>query len=130
MTRPSKSVSLKRLQGVLDRVPWLRGRRRDSPDFEKWLRDTQVAIGNTFGKDHLHEFERISFRVSTAGMTDSEKQDQYIAGLSLAEVIIQSMIDEIAEYWGDQETDTQEEQAPPRTREIFIVHGPGCRHEG
>lgn len=127
MRRPSKSVSLKRLNSVLERVPELKTLRHGTPEFQKWHRDARVAIGNTFGQDseHVKEFRGISFspRRVLGGAPSSEWQSAYTRGLSRAEVKIQSMIDEILEYWEDEEPGNQEDRVPPQTRKLFIVHG-------
>lgn len=128
MKRPDKSASLKRLKEVLGRVPYLKRLRHGANEFEKWHRDAGVAIGKTFGQDseHVTEFKQIRFHlpIMTTRTTDSEEQGWYTRELSRAEVKIQSMIDEIEEYWeGDQETGNQGHKVLPQTSEIFIVHG-------
>ena len=127
MMRPSKSVSLRRLKGVLGRVPELKALKRGALEFEKWRRDTRVAIGNTFGQDseHVQEFKSILFspRTVTTRTTESSRQDIYVRALSRAEVKIQSMIDEIVEYWEDQEAEAKGNRVLMHTRKIFLVHG-------
>ncbi len=128
MTRPSKAVSLKRLNGVLGRVPELKRLKHGAPDFQKWHRDARVAIGNTFGNDseHVTEFKGILFvpRYLSNRTTEAQWQDSYTRALSIAEAKFRSMIDEIEEYWeGDQETGNQGHKVLPQTSEIFIVHG-------
>lgn len=127
MKRPGKPVSLKRLNDVLGRVPKLKGLRHGDQEVEKWQRDARVAIGNTFGQDseHVTEFKEISFYLPFMSdrTTDSEEQDWYIRALSRAEVKIQSMIEEIQEYWEDDAAGAQGDRALPHTGKIFLVHG-------
>ena len=136
MKQPDKAVSLKRLQGVLDRLPDLQRKGLGAIEFEKWHRDAQVAIGNTFGQDseQLTEFlDKSSWLLDLVGRTtDSGPQDWYTRALSRLSMTIQSMIEEIAEYWEDEGADAQEakrstrgrrNRAPPQTRKVFIVHG-------
>ena len=49
MTRLLKNKAIERLQRALDRIPELQQLRRNSPEFQRWHRDTEVAISNTFG---------------------------------------------------------------------------------
>ena len=127
MTRPDKSVALRRLKSVLGRLPALKGLRHGAQEFEKWHRDVRVAIGNTFGQDssHLKEFKGLSFSLPflTDRTTDSQMQDWYARALTKAEVTIQSMIEEVAEYWEDPEANVLPDRVPQNTRRLFIVHG-------
>ena len=133
MDRPPKSKAIERLQKALDEVPQLKRlpRRDSSPEFEKWRRDTQVAIINAFGENsqHIGEFDRTMYfqMVLTPPTPDYEFQNHYITRLESAASVLKSMIDEIEEYWED------EQQAPPsfaaqedeqmNTKEVFVIHG-------
>ena len=137
MNRPPKSKAVERLRKALDAIPELKQLRFDSPQFEKWQRDTRVAISNTFGNElqHITDFNNIRFSflavLSLSGPSDSEYQTAYEAGLESAASVLESMIDEINEYWeDDNQTPTSSktrEDAQITTNEIFIVHG---RDEG
>ena len=125
MSPPRKSVSIKRLKGVLDRVSELKGLTRDAPEFEKWHRDARVAIGHTFGQDseQLREFKEISFVSLEDVVRGSDGRDTYFRALRRADQNIQSMIDEIEEYWEDQNPNVQKDRVPQDARKLFIVHG-------
>ena len=135
MNRPSKSKALERLQKVLGEIPELKKLRFDSPQFEKWRRDTRVAITNTFGNDspNITDFDKIHFSLSMffSDTPDSEFQAAYVNGLESAASVLESMIDEINEYWEEEnQTPTSSEiheKEQITTNEIFIVHG---RDEG
>ena len=137
MNRPPKSKAIERLQKVLDEIPELKNLPHGLPQFEQWRRNTRVAITSTFGNEsqHITDFNNIRFSFlavpSLSGPSDSEYQTVYEAGLESAASVLKSMIDEINEYWeNDNQTpisSESRENAQITTNEIFIVHG---RDEG
>jgi hypothetical protein len=50
----TKDEALKRLAQQVARVPALQELDRDSPEFRKWSRDTEVLIEQIFGSDTRH----------------------------------------------------------------------------
>ena len=86
----------------IEAIPGLNGRKEASPEFQKWKRDTEVAIERIFGKSgrHLTDFQRISFSPSVyySGMPANASEQRCQAGLAEARQILQSMIEEISEY--------------------------------
>ena len=50
MAQMAKSKAIERLRQVLDKVPELKGLSSSSREFEKWRRNAEVAISNTFGE--------------------------------------------------------------------------------
>ena len=135
MNRPPKSKAIERLQKVLDEIPELKNLPRESPQFKQWQRNTRVAITNTFGNDspNITDFDEIHFSLSMffGNTPDSAFQRAYVNGLESAESVLKSMIEEINEYWEDEDqTPTSSEiheNTQIITNEIFIVHG---RDEG
>ena len=129
---PHKGKSIERLQRALSTIADLRQTNYDSPDFDKWDRNTQVAIENTFGSQsrHIRDFTQIKFTpisISWSADRDRQLQEAHIAGLSSAASVLESMIQEIEEYWDD-----DDQPAPPSsmktseretTNEVFVVHG-------
>ena len=105
-----------------------------TPEFDKWHRDTEVAIERVFGEDsrHIRDFTNIVYEPQHANPTEPEEIDAYEDGLERAQSILQSMIDEIRLYWVE-EGDTK----PPQillgekgqkkgrsiNKRVFIVHG-------
>ena len=131
MDRPPKSKAIERLRKVLDEISELKNLPHGSPQFEKWRRNTRVAIINTFGSElhHITDFDNISFfSFSTSNFA---LQEAYVDGLESAASVLASMIEEINEYWEDEtQTPTSSEireDTKITTNEIFIVHG---RDEG
>ena len=138
MTRPPKSKSIERLQKALDEIPELKQRPRFSPHFKKWRRNTEIAIANTFGEEgrHVEHFSGISFVPWIVGSNtpDSEFQQSYVEGLESAASMIESMIDEIEEYWEEDRKQVQTFSNIKRdelinTTKVFVVHGRDLRNK-
>ena len=143
MARPTKAKAIERLQKALDAIPGLKQlpQRNSSPEFKKWRRDTQIAITNTFGDEsrHIQDFTTISYGLMVAAYGSERRMlfepdpypvrrdNMYVEGLDSAASVLESMIDEIEEYW------EEEPQTPPssavrenertNTKEVFVIHG-------
>ena len=118
---------MERLQGALSAIDQLKQLPRSSPQFEKWRRDTEVAISNTFRDKptNVNDFTNIEY--SSFYISPSGHQGVYVRGLESAAAVIESMIDEIREYWEDDDQSISAPSAGPNgpgiTNEVFIVHG-------
>ena len=98
MARPTKAKAIERLQKALDAIPDLKQRPHDSLAFPKWHRDTEIAITNTFGQSrHIIDFKNVSYGEHFFELGDRRRY--YSGGLDEATAVLQSMIDEIEEYW-------------------------------
>ncbi len=145
MSRPSKPKAIERLKNARAEIPRLKDMRRFSPKFEKWHRNTKIAIVNTFGEKnpHVGEFTNISYtpyvpriRLIRDGKivpsrSDSDYHESYLGGLVSAATLLESMLEEIEEYWEDEEQ-AERLNGPQRDEQIdmkrvFVVHG---RDEG
>ena len=130
MERTKKGKALERLRKALDEIAELKELSTDSPQFKKWQRDTRVAITNTFGSgsDHIKDFKAVRFH--SLSMYAS-REEAYAQGLRSAAAILESMIDEINEYWEDQSQELWSSGGHRNerinTKEVFVVHG---RDEG
>ena len=133
MPRPSKAIAKQRLQRALDEIPALKDLARGSQEFTKWRRDARVAIENTFDDSvfGVDEFNNIRY-FTLFGMIgqDDELEDQraYVRGLESASALLQSMVDEIEEYWEDDDQGAKSPAASAtpeqtNTNQIFIIHG-------
>lgn len=145
MARPTKAKAIARLQKALDAISELKQLPYDSPKFTKWRRDTRIAITNTFGDNsrHTSEFGTINYAPNNDPVVlalfskdrtrtpDSISQRAYVKGLDLAAQILESMIDEIKEYWEDENqtspSPAAQENERTNTNEVFVIHG---RDEG
>ena len=135
MTRPPKDKAIQRLQKALDTIADLKQRRSESSEFKIWHRNTEIAIANTFAEStrHVKDFTTIRYRPSaiTSFTTDSDYQRRYISGLERATAVLQSMIEEVDEYWEDDSltgvSKSDKKTSPKHLRDVFIIHG---RDEG
>ena len=141
MAQPRKTEAMRRLQVALEKIPDLKKSKRESHEFQKWHRNTRIAIENIFGtkSDHVKEFTKIVYYPVISGpilITDSTPDDKtrnhelheyYVNSLGRAATLLESMIDEVGEYWKDeaQEPTPYINSANGRTNtnEIFVIHG-------
>ena len=132
MPRLTKALAMQRLQRVLDEIPALKELRRGSPEFNKWQRDTRVAVENTFGESSskVDDFNDIGYKMGWAfsGTPESSFQRAYTRGLERAAAVLESMIDEIDEYWEEDNQEPTSSEAPnvpalARTNQVFVIHG-------
>ena len=129
---PSKSQAKDRIKRALDQIPELMQMDSGSQEFIKWKRSTQIAITNTFGdnKDHLREFDSIRF--TPIVLKADLFQGAYEEGLARAKATLESMLEEIEEYWPNDglalfPTDRSSASEQTITKQVFVVHG---RDEG
>src|SRR5580765_2474269 len=100
----------------------LDGKKESSPEFQKWNRDTEIAIERIFGKSrrHLHDLRKISFSpgVYYSGMPPDASESSCRDGLAAARAILQSMLEEIDQYGLDASTSDAPKQSPPVAAQI------------
>ena len=147
MALPRKAEAMRRLQVALDKIPSLKKSERKSHEFQKWHRNTKIAIENVFGvkSDHFKEFTIIryspriisgpvlipdstpDYKTRNHEYQEHEYQERYVYALGRAAILLESMIDEIKEYWEDeaQEPTSYIDSTSGRTNanKIFIIHG-------
>lgn len=108
-----KDEALLKLQRVIDEIPKLQQVHRKSPEVEKWKRDTRVVIERVFPShpNYVHDFDTVSYLPGSirradfrgrGGTSEAEFQTAYVKGLDKAKAILQSMFDEIQDYWKDE----------------------------
>ena len=91
-----------RLNTALDQIPFLRLQRHDSKEFDEWYRDTEVAIEHFFGSTskQVKEFTCIPYSLCfTTSYSDTNYQDDYLAGLDDAEVLLKSIKKEVTDFY-------------------------------
>ena len=136
MMKPTKAQAKERIQRAADEIPTLLSLPRCSQDFTKWHRNTRIALQNTFGKNsqHVGSFRRIRYSSMSfiVGAPDyqirADDQKAYESGLQRANAILESMIEEIEEYWQDDVQPPVVDRQPSvfealATNQVFIVHG-------
>ena len=131
MTNSSKSKAIERLKRARAEIPRLKDLPRFSTEFEKWHRNTEIAIERTFGKEgrHIKDFTSVSYSLSIVGTNtpDYKFQQRYKGGLESADTRLESMIEEIEEYWEDEDVarHSYSSQRDKRIdlKKVFVVHG-------
>lgn len=107
----NKSEAIGKLERLVIRAEPLKTQRRFGQDFEKWKRDAEVTIGHIFGEGSKQQKEFEGLRYSLIAMTtntpDSEFQSRYQKGVCSAIIILQSMIDEVQEFWNELKNDEE-----------------------
>jgi len=130
MEKKKAVEKLKRQQSLIDE---LKNKNDESPEFNKWMRDTDLAIKKIFGDNHDGHLRFINIqyhRVSSwaeAGRGVSHP-NQYWKGLEEAKTLLQSLIEEIEEYGTGEDEKTSSAGSAATTdlsdsRKVFIVHG-------
>lgn len=103
-----KHEAISKLENLKERAKPLLNMRSDSQEFNKWHRDTEVAIENVFGigTRHSKDFKEIRYSpyIFTVGAPDSEFEEANRNGIKSAITTIESFIDEIKEYWNEDES--------------------------
>ena len=113
----NKHDSIEKLRRQQKLIDDLKTKPSSSSDFEKWHRDTQVAIENIFGKEtrHLGYFNNISYTL--LGWEEDTPNIEFVMvyhrGLDRARSVLESMIDEISEYWKEQNNRAQISKPDP-----------------
>src|SRR5579883_575676 len=133
--RMPKATAIEKLNRSISQIDDLKKSYDGSPEFSKWHRDTEIAIENIFEPQsrHIKDFNDIEYTpsFSFSGMADAHYIDIYRAGLENARAVLQSMIDEIAEYWSNiNESDADSVKSASQTSrdlspggDIFVIHG-------
>lgn len=116
----TKDKAIEVLQRRLSRIDDLASQSWSSPAFEKWKRETEIAIEKVFGQNTRHstEFEKILYwpvplnprGVIVRGHSSEFEEIPHLTqdaaadrgrqrGLDQARVVLQSFIDEVEEFW-------------------------------
>lgn len=102
MKKEDAIEKLKRQIGLIDN---LKSQPRFSQDFTKWRRGTEIAIERIFGDNtrHIKEFKNISYSpfVATASTPQKTYEETFKGGLEKGRMILESMIQEIEDYWDE-----------------------------
>jgi len=100
-----KEQAITKLEKQIAVAAELKTKKRFSPEFDKWKRDTEVLIRNIFRpySQHLNDFRDVDYdlRIWTSGTPDSVPQKAYEKGLDKAEAILLSFVDEIKDFYPD-----------------------------
>jgi len=101
-----KTKSVQIIERQIERINEIRNKDSGSPEFAKWHRDTEVAIENIFvdSSRHKDDFNNIGYSVMvwSDSTPESAFEKAFQRGLDEATSILNSFIDEINEYWGEE----------------------------
>ncbi len=104
----SKAEAIEKLEESIKQIDLLKQSEGFSPAFEKWKRDTEIAIENIFSAQsrNIKDFTKISYSlmIATTNTPESAWTNAYRGGLEHARAILRSMIDEIKNYWPSEVT--------------------------
>ena len=130
MMNATKAQAKDRIKRVLDKIPELTSLSSDANVFVIWRRGTLHAISSVFGNDsrHFKDFRRISFEQRFFAQNYAPDTDFFQTGLDRAKTILETMLDEIEEYWSD---DGSPQSQPGGSiiseqtvsNRVFVVHG-------
>ena len=104
-----KDNAISKLNSLIDRANALEFERGNSQLIVKWKRDADAAIRHIFGIEshHIKDFESLNYSLSNITETDLllmlDNSDEI---LSSSVTFLNSMIDEIVEYWDETEKNT------------------------
>lgn len=98
-----KSNAISKLSSLVDRANALEFKTGNSQLIVKWKRDADAAIRNIFGIDshHIKEFESLNYSLSNIDEMDLLILNDNDEVLSSSITFLNSMIDEITEYWDE-----------------------------
>jgi len=131
----SKELSILKINLLIERIDELQGLERESVQFKKWIRDTQVALEYIFGESsrHINDFNQIKYLliVNSNRTPEYELEQRYLKSLENARHVLISMLEEIHEYWDDgdemnlsnQDFEVGTGVLPLGSNKIFIIHG-------
>jgi hypothetical protein len=110
-----KVEAIKHLQSLIDRIDGVRSKPNFSPDFTKWKRDVEVIITRVFGNDStsLKDFNKISYSlwIFSDSTPQSDFNHAFNRGLDNAQATLQSMVDEVNNFWPVEDKHDKDESA-------------------
>lgn len=134
----AKKRALQLIQTALDQISDLKQAGKETPEFTTWRRDTRVALENIFDENahQVAEFTRIKYRprMFVAGGSNDQIGRSFIGGIDRAQATLDSIKNEIDNYWEDDSSDegasgqvpspsTNGEMQTPINGKVFVVHG-------
>lgn len=83
-----------------------------SEQFKNWRKESEIVLDNIFGNDsrQLKDFVKIKYQPSISFLTNSNHDQTHVAyykkGLDEAKNILESFINEIEEYWKENDVES------------------------
>lgn len=98
-----KAEALAHLKRQISEIDLVSSAGRNSPEFTKWQRDTQITLENIFGTDHANavEFSNIGFSLTvfSSRTTEADRGRKFQSSLVIAKATLDSMVTEIQRFW-------------------------------
>lgn len=130
MTSIPKTKAIELLQKKIDEIEPLQSLGPTSEKFIRWKNSASITIKNIFANDstQVDEFSQIAYKPKSFILDDNVTRifhDAFQNGLRTARATLQSMIDEIREFWPDDAPPPPATPPPPPSdsRNVFLVHG-------
>ena len=124
----TKQEAIQKLDALVSRIPSLEKQKRFSEDFEKWKHDARALLKYAFpnGKEYTKEFDDIpySLGIFTSGTPDSAFEGAFRSGLGSARAMLQSRIDEITQFWPEQDVTTKSDNRHLDQPPLVVVAEP------
>lgn len=123
-----KKQAVAKLSSLVQQINITEFKNASSPEFIKWKRSVEVAITHIFGEDsrHLNDFKIIRYTAGFATGRDYNVDfNNFKRGLGKAQAVLQSMVEEITEYWSDSEeySEKADYKIPPSNKNtIFLAY--------
>ena len=110
---PPKTEAIARLRRQLTQLQNVPTSQTDrSGMFDRWHRATRVAVDHVFGdkSKQSQEFSGVNYHpfIVTHNTTHDDRQRSYSDGLKRAQLLLESFIEEIEEYWPSDQPDETE----------------------
>lgn len=133
MRQHTKQEAISKLQRLIEQAGSINRSNFNYPEVEKWIRSVKLALGNIFGdkSEHVSEFNKIIF-VPNWVQTDDSRRNTSLDGLARAKGLLESMVDEIQDYWEEGGNVVTAAPLPKQVKEevelevkpcVFIGHG-------
>jgi hypothetical protein len=108
-----KNDAIKRMEEILSRIDSLE---TCNTDFEKWHKDTEIALRNIFPNDsekYIKDFGGITFKLYGFGggtISEQKQSDKFKRDIEKSKALLSSYLDEIRDYWTDAKEITLDDQ--------------------
>ena len=131
LLRPfTKASFLQKLKEKMAEIDALQKMSHGNESFQLWRNSAETLLVHALGDEvaQTEEFKKISYwpPLIVSGMAESVYQESYASGLQRARTALQSIYDEVKEYFDDQNIEQKqvvERQTLPLGKEVFVVHG-------
>lgn len=126
----TKQEAIQKLDALVSRIPSLENQKSFSEDFKKWQHDARALLKHAFPTDneYVKEFDDISYSLGffSSGTPDISFEEAFRRGLGSARAMLESRIDEIAQFWPEPDVRTKSDNpiaGPEHPELVFVIHG-------